>query len=357
MLQKRPMRPVLRRPVLLLSIFRAYPFILAGPAWRVSNVDEVDGAWRVRSIQFFGDIACKTPLISVPNKTGTAFASAAAEMTDVDHAFNVRSHRGWESEDICEPGQCHLGFEFDDDTVPVQCVILHQGEDLHTEGLSLQQRNDQGNWVEVVAWKPLGGGRMKLSRSCPETPQVANAQVLDCSREDERTQECAIKCNAGFGAIEPRLRCVHGAWFEPECVTVGTMARIVAQSPELIKPYWVVLDAKLYANSNCTDPVTMDGMPFSSGEFVIKYANYAPKNVWDSDPSTSWASKTPCTPKECYVGFRFKTAPKIGCASVTHPEGQQYRATEISLEVLGESGWEALEDATVEIDSGTRDEL
>merc|ERR1719161_598960 len=116
------MRPVLCQPTLVLvSLFWVQPCILAGPAWRVSNALEVDGAWRVRSMQFFSDISCKTPLLSVPNQTGTTFASAAAEMTDADHAFNVRSHRGWESEDICEPGQCHLGFEFDDDTAPVQC--------------------------------------------------------------------------------------------------------------------------------------------------------------------------------------------------------------------------------------------
>eukprot|EP00746_Dinoflagellata_sp_MGD_P009838 gnl/MRDRNA2_/MRDRNA2_120122_c0_seq1.p1 gnl/MRDRNA2_/MRDRNA2_120122_c0~~gnl/MRDRNA2_/MRDRNA2_120122_c0_seq1.p1 ORF type:complete len:353 (+),score=62.20 gnl/MRDRNA2_/MRDRNA2_120122_c0_seq1:62-1120(+) len=352
------MRPVLHHPTIVaLSFFWVHPCILAGPAWRMSNGVEIDGAWRVRSIQFFSDIACTTPLMSLPNATGTAFASAAAEMTDADHAFNVRSHRGWESEDICEPGQCHLGFEFFEDTAAVECVILHQGEDLHAEALSLERRNDQGAWVEVVSWKPLGGGRMKLSTGCPEKPDVANAQVLDCRKEDKRTQECAIQCSAGFGAIEPRLRCVHGAWFQPECVPVGSMARIVAQAPQLIKPYWVVLDATLFANTNCSDPVKMDGMPFSSGEFVIKYANYAPKNVWDGDPQTSWASKTPCEPGQCFIGFRFKAAPKIGCASVKHPEGDAYRASVISLETIGPSGWEAITDATVEIDPSNREEL
>jgi len=129
------------------------------------------------------------------------------------------------------------------------------------------------------------------------------------------------------------------------------MVRLVAQAPELIKPYWVILDAKLYSDTDCSVQVAMRGDAFSSGEYVIKYATYGPSNAWDGKADTSWAAKEPCTPGNCYVGLSFRKPlqnPPM-CLIVEHPEGAQYHATAVSLQTLGKSGWEEVADAVVRL--------
>ena len=89
----------------------------------------------------------------------------------------------------------------------------------------------------------------------------------------------------------------------------------------------------------------MDGRPISSGEYTIKYASYAPVNVWDGNKDTSWAAAEPCTPGSCFVGFRFSVAPdQVRCVRIEHPLGKQYHATEVVLEKIGANGWEQVPD-------------
>jgi len=321
---------------------------MSSRAWRISNAGDVHVAWRVRSLQFFYDDSCTKPVIAEPNHTGVAFASEPSEMTGADYVYALRSPRGWESVDACSPGQCHVGFELNAGSVAdVRCLLLHQGEEgLHADAVTLQHRVDT-DWVSVVTWKSVVSGKVKLALSCPPTPaSIENGRISDCQVEDERSQRCLVTCNAGFGTVEPSLRCIHGAWYFPECLPVASLVRLVARAPELIKPYWVVLDAKLFSDEECTQSIEMDGMPTSSGEYVIKYANYHPRNIWDGDASTSWASAEHCEPGSCHFGFRFRQPLKvpIRCAKIEHPHGSQYHATSVAVEVLGSSGWEEAAD-------------
>jgi len=313
-------------------------------AWRISNAGNVPVAWRVRSLQFFHDDRCTQPVIAEPNHTGVAFASEPSEMTGADYVFALRSPRGWESVDACSPGQCHVGFELNAGShAEVRCLLLHQGEEgLHADAVMLQRLSGT-NWVDVLTWEPVESGKVKLALACPPAPaSIENGRISGCQAKSELSQSCQVTCKTGFGTVEPSLRCIHGAWYFPECLPVASLVRLVAHAPELIKPYWVVLDAKLFADQECTQSIEMDGMPTSSGEYVIKYANYHPRNVWDSDASTSWASAGHCQPGSCHFGFRFRQPLKvpIRCAKIEHPHGAQYQATSVSVEILGPSGWE-----------------
>merc|ERR1712032_526238 len=92
----------------------------------------------------------------------------------------------------------------------------------------------------------------------------------------------------------------------------------------------------------------MKGQAISSGEFIIKYASYHPKNIWDKNADTSWASVDPCTPGSCWFGFRFVSEPPpVKCIKIEHPKGAQYHADSISFEVLGKTGWEGVSDFTL----------
>jgi len=329
-------------------------------AWRIVNAEPVEIAWRVRSIQFFSDLACNSPIVSIPNETGTTLATEASDMTGADHAFALRSMRGWESVDACSAGQCYLGFTWFQ-SASVRCVLLHQGEPgFQANAITLEHKdpNSKDEWRSVVTWTPVEGTKAKLAIACPAAPAVAKAKIGNCDRQGDRDQQCQVTCNEGFGTVEPRLRCIHGAWYMPECLPTGSLIRLVALAPQLIKPYWVVLDAALFSSPDCTDVIRMNGQALSSGEFVIKYANYHPKNVWDSDASTSWASSTPCTPGICYLGFRFRTPPPaVRCVRVEHPSGSQYHATEVAVETLGSTGWERLPDVIVQIHPEPNNEL
>merc|ERR1712151_1098984 len=121
-----------------------------------------------------------------------------------------------------------------------------------------------------ATWDSLDAGRTKLALACPHMPTVAHGDIKNCSLGDIQSQECTVQCNEGFGTLEPKMRCIRGAWYTPECLAVGTMLRLVAKAPEFIKPYWVVLDAALYASEDCTDVLRMEGTAISSGEYVIK---------------------------------------------------------------------------------------
>lgn len=317
-------------------------------AWRIVNKEPIDVVWRLKTLAFFEDIECTRMHMALPNKTGSIMATDAAELTGAEHVFNLRSPRGWESEAHCDHGDCFLGFEWYDHSLDVRCIMVNQGEEgLHSSGISLQGRED-GKWHEVAAWHNVGPGKSKLALSCPPTPEVPNARVVGCREESEVQRECTAVCEPGMGAVEPRLRCINGAWFLPECRVKGSMIRLVAQTPELIKPYWVIMHVYIYADEACTDRIEIEpGQAISSGEYVIKYASYHPKNIWDGSKSTSWASDHACTPGTCWVGYRFEAAPArpIKCVHVLHPEGKVYHAESVAYEVLGEDGW--AEDADV----------
>jgi len=122
------------------------------------------------------------------------------------------------------------------------------------------------------------------------------------------------------------------------------MIRLVAMKPENIKPHWVILHATLFEEEDCSNAIRMNGHSISSGEYVIKYASYHPKNVWDGSSDTSWASQDPCTPGSCWLGFRF-TNPHAGirCIKIEHPERSQYWATEVLVQQLGATGWEDMD--------------
>mmetsp|Transcript_54898 Transcript_54898/g.86898 ORF Transcript_54898/g.86898 Transcript_54898/m.86898 type:complete len:360 (-) Transcript_54898:61-1140(-) len=321
-------------------------------AWRLVNSEVVDVVWRVRSLQFFSDLECASPIKAVPNTTGDAFASKESDMTGAEHIFALRSMRGWESAGPCERGECNVGFSWwPSDNIPeVKCLLIQQGETgLHASAMTLQRRQ-HGAWTDVVSWNSLEGGKVKLALTCPSTPSLENGLVGECESEDDRSKQCSATCSEGFGTVEPRLHCINGAWFVPECLPIGTLVRLVAKLPELIKPYWVILEAALYRNSDCSDVIRMEGKAISSGEFVIKYANYHAQNVWDGNVGTSWASSDQCTPGSCYVGFRFaKSVDGIRCVRIEHPAGKQYQATEVIVETLGASGWEEIPDVTIRL--------
>lgn len=335
-------------------------------AWRLVNAENIEVVWRVRSLLFFADDSCSSsPLLAIPGQTGEPFATEAAEMTGPEYVYNLRSPRGWESAGPCEIGECHVGFIWANATSsPVRCLVLNQGEtSLHAEAVTLQHRSlkDSVTWEDVVTWRDVEtGGRVKLALSCPSVPSLARGRVENCVKEDERHQTCEAHCDAGYGAMEQHIRCIHGAWYLPECMPINSMMRIAAQEPQHIKPYWVVLDVALYAKEDCTDVLVMDGSPISSGDFVIKYASYAAKNAWDGDSQTSWASSFECDPGACYIGFRFHSPPSVGsikCARVVHPEGRTYQATEVSVETLGERGWEPMRDVAIQLLPKAKDEL
>eukprot|EP00747_Dinoflagellata_sp_TGD_P091385 gnl/TRDRNA2_/TRDRNA2_165033_c0_seq2.p1 gnl/TRDRNA2_/TRDRNA2_165033_c0~~gnl/TRDRNA2_/TRDRNA2_165033_c0_seq2.p1 ORF type:complete len:341 (-),score=42.07 gnl/TRDRNA2_/TRDRNA2_165033_c0_seq2:8-1030(-) len=296
--------------------------------WRIVNAEPIEFAWRLRSLLFFSDISCSVPIPAVVNQTGEAFATAESEMTGAEYVFNVRSPRGWESEAHCGAKECHVGFSwYNALDEPARCIVAGQGETgLHAESIMLQHQAASGDWVDVATWGSLEGGSSVLSLSCPEVPKFQRGTISNCRKSSERSQECEVHCDEGFGTVEPRLRCIHGAWYLPECLAVGSMVRIVATAPEMMKPYWVVLDAALFSDTGCNDAIATEGEAISSGEYVIKYANYHPRNVWDGDVQTSWASKEPCTPGSCYFGFRFrKPPPAVRCVRVDHPEGELAR--------------------------------
>lgn len=335
----------------------------AASSWRIVNAEDVEVAWRVRSLQFFGDDDCEVPLAALPNRTGEAFATEAAELTGVEHAFNLRSARGWESVEVCEPGECHVGFTFASDVLAVRCLLLHQGEEgFHAGAVTLQRRDEASgaDWQDVATWEEVADGKAKLALACPPVPGVEHGTVAGCESEDERSAECRARCDEGYGAVDLTVRCHHGAWYTPQCLPVGSMVRLVPRSPALMKPYWVILDAALYESADCTGPIPMAGSPISSGEFVIKYASYHPKNAWDSDPSSSWASNGPCAPGgDCYIGWRFEaplTQP-VRCVRLEHPQGRNFQATSISVERLGPAGWEEIPDVRVELLPAAKDEL
>jgi hypothetical protein len=120
--------------------------------------------------------------------------------------------------------------------------------------------------------------------------------------------------------------------------------------PSLIKPYWVVLDAHFFENEDCTKELEMQGVAISSGEYVIKYANYHAKNIFDRSEQTSWAASEACTPGSCWFGFKFRhSVPAVRCVQIVHPHGAQYHADSISLEVLGSEGWTEVNDIIVRL--------
>lgn len=329
-------------------------------AWRLLNTEPVEIAWRVRNLQFYQDDNCTLALEAAPGHNGEAFGTEAAEMTGAEYSFALRSPRGWESVDECSHGTCHLGFRWQQE-VSVRCVLFHQGEDgFHAPAVALEaQSGATGEWAQVAAWKNVSDGRAKLAAACPMHQQtVRHGKVSDCSVQSELLQTCAVSCDPGFGTQEPIMRCINGVWYAPECHSTNTMYRVVAKGPEIIKPYWVVLKAVFYASADCTDVIRMDGQAFSSGEYVVKYANYHPKNVWDGDEGTSWASATPCSPHGCFFGFRFrKPPPEIKCLMVEHPDGSQYHADHVLLEHLGEEGWEEVQDLTIRLLPSGKQEL
>lgn len=317
-----------------------------GVAWRLVNTEAVELVWRIRSLQFFGDEECTQPYDAITDDNGAPLSTSSADMTGAEHVFMVKSMRGWESAEPCGPGACHLGFAWQGGLHrEVKCLVIQQGEDgFHADAITLQRREPGASaWSDVVAWGGVPPGRSRLAVRCPSTPAFPRGKAEACQKgADALAGECGVRCDDGFAVVEPRLRCVNGVWYVPECVSIGSMVRLVAREPELMKPYWVVLDAALFADAECTEAIQMHGNAFSSGEYVIKYASYHPKAAWDGDKATSWASKEPCTPGSCHLGFRFGqplASPPL-CVIVEHPPGRQYHATSVSLEVLGAAGWE-----------------
>ncbi|CAE7675724.1 unnamed protein product, partial [Symbiodinium sp. CCMP2456] len=302
---------------------------------------------------------CTEPVHSLP-QTGKAFGTEASELTTVEHAFMLNTPRGWEAAGSCPPRECHLGFSFAT-AQSINCLVVQQGDDgFHAPALALQRRDgEEAAWSEVTAWSSIGEGRSKLAVGCPDPPAVPSASVSACRSDNLLFQECRVACKEGFGTLETSMRCVNGAWFVPQCWPLGSLLRVVLEEPVLLKPYWVVLDANLFTSDDCTGPIKMDGVAISSGEFVIKYANYHPKNAWDKDPSTSWASKGECEAAgTCWLGFRFYANPgPVRCVSLLHPPGVQYQARRISVQRLGRVGWEKAEPVTVRLLPEGKDEL
>ncbi|CAK0881026.1 unnamed protein product [Prorocentrum cordatum] len=102
----------------------------------------------------------------------------------------------------------------------------------------------------------------------------------------------------------------------------------------------------------------MEGSAISSGEFVIKYASYHARNVWDKSSDTSWASNGRCSPGECWLGFHFKERPRpVRCVRVEHPHGSEYHASVVKVEWLGQSGWEEDPSVFVQLLPLPREEL
>lgn len=290
------------------------------------------------------------------------------EMTGANYVFALKSPRGWETSEHCDPGQCHLGFAWYKELAAVRCLILQQGEThFHAPSITLQRREGAkgtslgpgAGWTDEVTWTAVDAGRSKLALSCPARPVLKLATVSDCQQQGPRSQECKVDCEEGYGTLEPRMRCVQGAWYTPECLPLGSLVRLVPETPRRLEPYWVVLDATLYSDEDCTSPIPMDGFAISSGEYVIKYASYHPKHVWDSNPETSWASKGPCAASgPCWVGFRFRHYPgPIRCAIVEHPEGEQYQASSLTVQTLGIAGWDKVSDVTVRLMPQRKQEL
>lgn len=349
--------------VLLVSQQRAACAEFAG-AWRLINADPIDLYWGVRTLTFFADLECKQHLVSAPNHTGIALASDAADMTGADYIFMAQTPRGWESTDKCEKRACHIGFAWnaDQELPDVRCVSLYQGEEgTHAPKLTLQRLQgplNGGDWIDVVTWNEVQPGRTRLALQCPGMPSVPRARAAPCQISNPRTQDCPLVCDDGYGTTEPRLRCINGVWYMPECLQVGSMIRLVAAKPESIKPHWVILHATLFENEDCSGLIRMHGSSISSGEFVIKYANYHPKNVWDGSGDTSWASKDPCTPGTCWLGFRFSQMPKvIRCVKIEHPADSKYWATEVNVQQLAAAGWEDMKDVFVQFVPEQRAEL
>merc|ERR1712032_1381379 len=109
----------------------------------------------------------------------------------------------------------------------------------------------------------------KLALRCPAVPSVnlATVDVDGCRHADEHSSECDITCDEGYGAVTPVSKCINGAWFLPEYMPMGSMLRISAMGPSHIKPHWVILDAALYKDLDCTSEIEMKGQAISSGEF------------------------------------------------------------------------------------------
>jgi len=364
--------PLLSLPLpMLLSLFCGAAAIdvtsdgaaAAKPAsfWRIVNTDEVEIAWRVRSLQLFSDDGCTKPIMAQANETGVAFGTKAADMTAADYVFMLGSPRGWETEDICAVGESHLGFEFHKGPVDVRCIVIHQGDDgFYAYSMALQSAaSGSGPWSDVGSWSHLPSGKTKISLACPSVPSVPHAEVGACTHVDARSKECGFRCLDGFGTPGGEMvRCVHGAWYSPQCLPVGTMVRLVATAPERIKPYWVVLHAGLYASEDCTDEIRMEGSAISSGEFVIKYASYHARNAWDGSSDTSWASNERCSPSKCWLGFHFQERPRpVRCVRVEHPHGSEYHASAVKVEWLGQSGWEEDQRVLVQLLPLPREEL
>ncbi|CAE6936009.1 unnamed protein product, partial [Symbiodinium natans] len=237
--------------------------------WRLINTEAVELSWRVSSLQFFEDKDCLEPIPAVA-QTGAAFGTEATELTSVDHAFMLNTPRGWEAAKECPPEECHLGFAFAT-ARGVACLVLQQGDiGFHAPGLALQRRGAEvAEWTDVARWGSVSTGRSKLAIACPEPPTVTSAVVSDCHSENGLFQECRVACSEGRGTLEPSMRCVNGAWFVPQCWPLGSLVRVVLDEPQRLKPYWVVLDAGLFASDDCSEPIKMDGVAISSGEFVI----------------------------------------------------------------------------------------
>jgi len=325
-------------------------------AWRIANGDRAY-LWRVRSLQFFSDIQCEHIVDVFPGQNGKVIATDSEEMTGAEFLFDYGSLRGWASAAPCDTDECRIGYEWHEDVV-VQCVKLVQGEEgLHADALALQWR-DGDVWRDLVRWSSVSAGKAQLALLCPAVPSVDRAVLVGtCKEHGPRSQDCVMQCIPGFGAVNPAMRCINGVWFKPQCLPEGSRMRVVAQAPETIKPYWVVLNAEIFEDTECVKPISMAGGPFSSGEFKVKYANYHPKNIWDHSADTSWASQGPCSPGSCHFGFQFQNgATPFRCIKITHPD-HIHEATQVSVEVLGSSGWEEAADVVVQLFPLPKDEL
>lgn len=357
-------RALLRPGLVLLASYARVASAAVAGAWRLINTDPIDLFWGVRTLTLFKDLACTQVLEASPNNTGIALASEAADMTGGDFIFMPQTMRGWESEDKCAAGACHIGFAWNagEPEPDVRCISMFQGEEgTHAAKLTLQKLEgtlEGGTWMDVVTWRDVPAGRTRLAVQCPERPTVPRGIAGACQISHPRAQECPLTCEAGHGTTEPRLSCINGVWYMPDCLPLGSMIRLLAVLPEQIKPHWVILHATLFEKEDCTGLIRMHGSSISSGEFVIKYASYHPKNVWDGSGDTSWASKDPCTPGSCWLGFRFTQVPKvIGCVKIEHPSDSKYWATGVRVQKLGTKGWDDMPEVFVQFVPEQRSEL
>eukprot|EP00397_Hematodinium_sp_SG-2012_P000143 GEMP01000143.1.p2 GENE.GEMP01000143.1~~GEMP01000143.1.p2 ORF type:complete len:1316 (+),score=349.39 GEMP01000143.1:4639-8586(+) len=245
------------------------------PRWRIVNNRYSRKGWRVKELQLYADFNCsiETPYATSRGGDAFAFASGNQPRYTAYSAFDGHDETGWRSGCTeCPPGSAHLGIDYGNALVEVNCIKLQQW----AEDDIGQETTDDGTQESIIL-QQYSGQSWIATQTFSGLPRV-DITVIP------------------LGPIKWRVL--------PQLNTPLTFG-------------WAVKELLFFCDYTCTKACPQF-IPMVSGYF----AESTPLLAFDDNEDTEWRSEcTNCNPGEAWIGAEFLGLATVQCVKILQGKG------------------------------------